>query len=310
MSEYNLKGKMLDWGPFEEKESKWLLFSVGNPDEGHGFALPRNIDDLHSKRAAYDLEFHTGQRYVAHVPYTTDRCGDVARDWAPFYIPWEEFLEKSIDFMKKHIEIIRGRGEAVSRVMLLTGHGGNADLLERKVQRKIREELDVERFISITALVDRKDAPRVLEELKNLTVEIIEKKGPQYGCRTAEELADFYTKVLLSAGHASHTEYSLSAAMGVCDMKKVEIMNKLLETNFEEALKKWPPIGGLGGYLLAGGKYTEALGTENNDKYGLWNCLNGLRTLDEGRLIVEPELGHLILKISLETKAEIINKYI
>ena len=87
-------------------------------------------------------------------------------------------------------------------------------------------------------------------------------------------------------------------------------MNVLLEKNFEEALKNWPTIGGLGGYLLAGGKYTEALGTEDNDKFGLWNCLNGLRSLNKGRLVVVPELGALIHRISLETKTQIVNKFI
>jgi len=70
------------------------------------------------------------------------------------------------------------------------------------------------------------------------------------------------------------------------------------------------PIGGLGGYLFAGGKYIEALGTEEDDKYGFLNCLNGLRTLNNGKLIGEPDLGHLIHRISLETKIQIINKFL
>jgi len=306
----SLKGRMDDWGPWEKKESKWLLFSVGNPNEGHGYGLPRNIDDLHAKKAANDLEFQTGQRYVAHIPYTTDRCGDVARDWAPYYIPWDEFYRKSVDFMKYFIEIIRNRGEEVTRVMLITGHGGNGNLEQKKIQHQIQKELDVKKFIAITALVTMKDAPLVLEEVKNLAFKIIEKQGSHYGRDSPEDLADFYTKILLSAGHACHTEHSLAAALGACDMIKVEVMNKMLEKNFEEALKRWPPIGGLGGYLLAGGKYTEALGTEDNDKYGLWNCLKGLKNLDQGRLIVIPELGHIIHQVSLKTKAEIINKYL
>ncbi|TFG07094.1 MAG: hypothetical protein EU539_05915 [Promethearchaeota archaeon] len=310
MSEYDLKGKMGKWGPFEEKESKWVLFTVGNPYEGHGLALPRNIDDLHAKKAANVLEFTTGQRYVAHIPYTTDRCGDVAKEWSPYYIPWDEFYQKSISFMKYFIKLIRGRGEEVSRVMLITGHGGNGGLLERKCQKLIRSELDVSRFIAVTALVTRKEAGLVIEEVKKLAKEYMKINGAQYGCNTAEELADFFTKILLSAGHASHTEYSLAAALGVCDMEKVAFMNRALEKDFEDALKKWPPIGGLGGYLLAGGKYTEALGTKENDKFGLWNCLNGLKTLNDGKLIVIPELGELIYRLSVETKTELINKYL
>ena len=104
------------------------------------------------------------------------------------------------------------------------------------------KELDVKKFVAITAHVSRKNVVRVLEEVKILANETIEKKTSQFGYDNAEDLADFYTKLLLSAGHASHAEHSLGAALGACDMKKVEIMNALLEKNFEKALKKWPAI--------------------------------------------------------------------
>ncbi|MHA1725874.1 MAG: hypothetical protein ACTSXH_13760 [Promethearchaeota archaeon] len=310
MAELDLKEKMNDWGPWEEKESKCLIFSVGNPNEGHGYAMPRNIDDLHAKKAAHDLEFTTGQRHVAHIPYTTDRCGPVAKAWAPAFIPFEEFLDKSIQFMKYHINLIKERGDEISLVLLLTGHGGNAQLLERKYQKLIEKELEVKKFRAVTALVDRKDAGVVLEEVKKLANEMINTKGTRFGFNNADELADFYFKILLSAGHASHAEHSLAAALNVLDMKKVEIMNELLSKDFEAALRKWPAIGGLGGYLLAGGKYTEALGTEDNDKFGLWNCLKGLREINEGKLVVAPELGHLIHDVSLKIKTTLIYKYI
>ena len=305
-----MSDKMESLGPFGGKESKWLLFSIANPYERHGPALPLMTDDFHAKRAAYDLELRTGQKYAAHIPYTTDRCGPVAKDWAPFYMPWEEFYNKTVDFMKYHITLLRDRGEEISYAMLLVSHGGNADIMERKCQKEMQKELDLKKFFSITAHVSRKNAVRVLEEVKKLSNNIIEKEGTRHGRSTPEELNDLYTKILLSTGHASHTEHSLIAAMGLCDMKKVEMVNSLLEKNFEATLKRWPALGGLGGYLLAGGKYTAALGTEENDKYGLWNCLNGLRTFNNGKLIVDPELGGLVQRISLETKIELINKYL
>lgn len=308
MANYNLKNKMDEWGPFEEKECKWLLFSVGNPWEGHGLALPKAIDDFHAKTAARELELHTGQRYVGHIPYTTDRAGSVAKDWAPYYIPWQEFLEKCIGYMKYHIDIIRDRGEEVPYVMLLTGHGGNDDITHEKYQKEIEERLGLEKFVGITALISRDDAGLVLQEVKKLAERIINEEKERFGCKTSKDLTDFYTKVLLSAGHASHVEHSLGAALGLCDMKKVEIMNELLEKDFEEGLKKWPPIGGLGGYLLAGGKYTEALGTKEDDKFGLWNCLEGLKNINDGKLVIAPELGSLIQRLGLQIKTDIINK--
>ncbi|TFG15371.1 MAG: hypothetical protein EU535_01735 [Promethearchaeota archaeon] len=302
--------KMENLGPFEGKESKWLLFSIANPYERHGPALPLMTDDFHAKRAAYELELRTGQKYVAHIPYTTDRCGPVAKEWAPYYMPWEEFYDKTVNFMKYHINLLRNRGEEISYAMLLVSHGGNADIMERKYQREIQKELDLKKFLSLTAHVSRKNAVRVLEEVKKLSIDVIEKEGQRYGCSTPEELSELYTRILLSTGHASHTEHSLIAAMGLCDMQKVDMVNSLLEKNFEATLKRWPALGGLGGYLLAGGKYTEALGTEDNDKYGLWNCLNGLKTFNNGKLIVDAELGALVQRISLETKIELIDKYL
>ncbi len=55
MSEYNLKGKMKEWGPVEEKEGQWAIFSLGNPDECHCLALQLIIDDLHAKKVAHEV---------------------------------------------------------------------------------------------------------------------------------------------------------------------------------------------------------------------------------------------------------------
>jgi len=308
MAQYNLKDKMNSWGPFEEREAMWHLFSVGNPNEGHGLALPRMIDDMHAQYIAHHLEFSTGQRYVGHIPYTTDRCGPVAKDWAPAYLPWEEFFEKSLEFVKSRLEILRTQGETVSKVMILVGHGGNHDLTKRKAERELKKRCGVEKVVALSAMVSGTTGVKVLNALEEVAETQIKEKGERFGYSDPEELAFFYSQLLLSAGHASHMEHSLAAAMHVCNLEKVALMNQLLEKDFETALHKWPPIGGLGGYLLAGGKYTEALGTEDNDRYGLWNCLNGLKTLDEGRLVIAPELGTLVHRISLEEKQAILQK--
>ncbi len=147
---------MSEWGPFEEKESKWLIFSMGNPNEGHGLALPRAIDDFHSKNIVYQLEFATGQRYMAHIPYTTDRAGDIAKDWSPLYIPWNEFLEKTIQFIKFHLDLIRERGDNISKVIVLNSHGGNDDLVKRKLQQEIQKELGLTKFIATSTFMSKK----------------------------------------------------------------------------------------------------------------------------------------------------------
>ena len=102
-----LEGKMDDWGPFGINEGKWLIFSIGNPVEGHGYALPRNIDDLHSQRVAHLISCKTGARYVAHIPWATDNFTSIATDWAPKSIPIEELVGNMIEFMRFHIEIYK-----------------------------------------------------------------------------------------------------------------------------------------------------------------------------------------------------------
>ena len=83
-------------------------------------------------------------------------------------------------------------------------------------------------------------------------------------------------------------------------------MNQELEKDFEAALKKWPPLGGLGGFLLAGGEYTEALGTKENDKFGLWKCLKRLRRLDHGKVRVYKELGELMINLIVDYFSEML----
>ncbi|MGV9172417.1 MAG: hypothetical protein ACOC35_07610, partial [Promethearchaeia archaeon] len=163
---------------------------------------------------------------------------------------------------------------------------------------------------ALSAMVSGNNAVHILNELEALAKEQLKLHETRFECDDPEELAFLYSRMAMSAGHASHAEHSLAAAMGLCDMNKVRIMNQFLGKDFENALAQWPPIGGLGGYLLKGGKYTDALGTEDNDKYGLWNCLNGLKTLNDGKLIVAPELGNLVHKISLKLKKQIIRKNI
>ena len=111
---------------------------------------------------------------------------------------------------------------------------------------------------------------------------------------------------MTSAGHAGHFEHSVAAALGILDEEKLKIMNEELEKDFEAAIQKWPPIGGLGGFLMAGGKYVEAIGTKDNDKHGLWNCLKTLRKLDGGKVKPIKELGELAINLLVEYYSEMI----
>ncbi|NVM43348.1 MAG: hypothetical protein HWN79_00390 [Candidatus Lokiarchaeota archaeon] len=290
---------MDDWGPFGINEGKWLVFSIGNPVEGHGYALPRNIDDLHSQRIAHLISCRTGARYVAHIPWATDNFTSIAKDWAPKSIPVEELVGNIINFIRFHIDIYKKMDLPTSKVLIYSGHGGNNPLV--RYEKEILDALNLEKLIiSTTEGIAEQHVDRIIEELDELSKEIVEnKENPTKIRRTL-------IQILLSNAHAGHFEHSLGAALGVLDEKKLNVMNNELERDFEAALNKWPPLGGLGGFLLAGRVYTEALGTRDNDKFGLWKCMKTLRRLDHGRVMVFKELGELIINLLVEHYSEMI----
>jgi len=288
-----LEGKMDDWGPFEENEGKWLIFSIGNPVEGHGYALPRNIDDLHSQRIAHLISCRTGARYVAHIPWATDNYTVIAKDWAPKSIPVEEIVPNIIEFIRYHIAIYKEMDLPTSNVFIYSGHGGNRPIAQ--YVNEMKNTLKLEKLI----IADTEDfaadiEDRALDEVNKLSKELAgEEEDPR-------QIRRALVQILLSIAHAGHFEHSLGAALGILDKEKLNIMNKELERDFEAALKKWPPLGGLGGFLLAGGEYTKALGSKENDKFGLWKCLKRLRRLDKGKVKIFKELGELMIKLLVE----------
>ena len=293
-----LDKKMDNWGPFEQNEGKWLIFSIGNPYEGHGYALPRNMDDFFGQRVAHLISCKIGSRYVGHIPWTTDAAGGAARDWAPKFIPIQELVPRVIGFLKVFIDAYKEMDLPADKVFIFTGHGGNNSLADHADE--IRQELGLKDLIITTTDDIVNNANKIMEASKELTEELA-KNGED-----KRKIAKTLVKILLTAGHASHMEHSLAASIGILDEEKLKEMNKLLSIDFEKALSKWPPIGGLGGYLLAGGKYSEVFGTEKDDKFGLWKCFKGLKELDEGRLKPIKELGDLIINTTVDYFSEIL----
>ncbi|MFO7795160.1 MAG: hypothetical protein R6W84_03345, partial [Promethearchaeia archaeon] len=287
-----LEGKMDYWGPFEQKEGDWLIFTVGNPEEGHGYALPRNIDDLTAQHIGLKISLRTGSRYVAHIPFTTDYAGDAARDWAPKYMPVAQFIPKVIDFLKFHINTYEKIGLKASKIFIYSGHGGNDPLMDYKDE--LKNSLKVEKLFIGTGAILEEDINKIREATIKLARDLSD--TPEEEKKIGNELV----QILLSTGHAGHMEHSMGYALDIMDKEKLEIMNQQLEKNFEETIKKFPPVGGLGGYLLAGGKYEKALGSKRNDKFGLWNCLKTLRKLDKGRIKPYKELGKMVIEMIID----------
>jgi creatinine amidohydrolase/Fe(II)-dependent formamide hydrolase-like protein len=291
---FSLEGKMDDWGPFGKKEGKWLIFSIGNPEEGHGYALPRNIDDLHAQHVAILISRRTGGRYVAHIPWSTDNVGPIAKDWSPKTIPVKEIVEKIIPFLRNHLKNYQEMGLPANKVFIYSGHGGNNPIVYHT--KKIRSELNLEQLIISTSEGFADEiADKALRELEKLSIKLASERNED-----PKKIRRKLIKILTSIDHAGHFEHSLGAAIGVLDKKKLKKMNIELEKDFYAAIKKWPPLGGLGGFLLYGGKYEKFLGTKENDIEGHWHCLNTLRRLNGGKVLVIKELGELIVNLIVE----------
>ncbi|TXT63840.1 MAG: hypothetical protein BAJALOKI1v1_660021 [Promethearchaeota archaeon] len=293
-----LEGRMEDWGPFGKKEGDWLIMTVGNPLEGHGYALPRSIDNLVAQYVGLNIALKTGSRYVAHIPYTTDHAGDVAQDWAPKYIPIKQFIEKTTQFLNYHIETYRTMGLKASKLFIYSGHGGNDPLKE--YQEDLKEELGLDKLIIGTGGILEQHVNEVMIATRQLAIQLSESKEEQ------KKLGNKFVQILLGAGHAGHMEHSMAYALDLMDEEKLEKMNAQLEKDFEATLKEFPPLGGLGGYLLAGSKYEEALGTKKNDKYNLWKCLKTLKRLDAGKVKPYKELGKMVIDMIIDLYSKIL----
>ena len=260
MNFLNLKGKMKDRGPFGKKENKSIIFSVGNSNEAHGYALPRDIDGRQARWVAINAANEAGARYVAHIPYSTDRVGDIAINWSPNYIPIDEFFDKITEFMKFHIQLLNKYNLEFEKIIIVNFHGGN--IFPHKKIKKMREMLGSYK---------------------------IKTSGPFDFQNIDEEKLRYWLK-RVSPGHADTTEHSIAAVLGLVDYKKLEEMNNLISKDMNKALKRWPAIGGLGGYLEFGGEEFDPLRVP---KIGLVACYEKFK--EEKKIHIYNDLGLLIL---------------
>lgn len=256
----DLKGKLKDRGPFGENENKAIIFSIGNSNEAHGYAMPRDIDNKQAQWVALNAANKAGARYIAHIPYSTDRVGDIAKLWSPNYLPFDEFLEKVINFIKVHVKFLEEYDLFFERIILVNFHGGNE--FPRKAIRKMGEEIKAYK-IKIFGPAD---------------FEFAEKEKMEYWLKK------------VAPSHADTTEHSIAANLGLVDLKKLEIMNELISKDMNAALKRWPEIGGLGGYLEFGDERFDPLRVP---KIGLVAGYEKFKK--DKKIFIHQELGKLIL---------------
>ncbi len=254
-------------GKFPPERRRVFIFSVGNDFEAHGPALPPEVDSLMARMLSNQLAVNTGAYYAGHIPYTSDRVGEIARAWSPLHIDFELFLEKTVGLIKEAMSKFPWPAE---RIIIFVGHGGLIPLL--MMGDDLSKKIGVKTRVGFVAGVGKVDLP------KNL------------------EARDAVEKILAGAGeHAYILEHSVAAAMGVLDWEKLEKMNQEAARDPEALLRKHPALAGLGGYQLFGDPKKYGCLKE----VGLEFVLNDF--LSRKKMVVSKELGEILIQAGLKT---------
>jgi hypothetical protein len=202
------------------------VFTVGNDVEEHGPALPLDVDSRTILAMAVRFTETTGATFAAHVPYTSDRVGELALEWSPAFIPYDEFKRKLIRYCK---EIVRAWPVDPERVVLLIGHGGLLPLVPEIDEVEAQLGIRTEAFFPPAMGAAFLDLPEGFEANETLR-EIVGGKGE----------------------HAYIMEHSIAAHFGFLAWDKLALLNRLAGQDPEAVLRRWPVLAGLGGFVKFG----------------------------------------------------------
>jgi creatinine amidohydrolase/Fe(II)-dependent formamide hydrolase-like protein len=231
------------YGPFKRDEGTVLIFSIGNDFEAHGPALPKDIDSRVAKALALRVANASGATYCAHIPFSTDMTGDIARYWSPRYLPFKEFAEKTLKFIQYYIKQLVYKPE---KIVIINGHGGNTRLLAMIDEYTKRTGITVDVFV-----------PEAVKIPLGYTGE-----------------------------HAYIAEHSLAAHLGVLSYERLNQINEVAGKDPLEALRRWPALAGLGGFIEFGGDRFGVLRQLNHE------CLEHFKS--KRRIEATKELGERI----------------
>lgn len=224
--------KIIEDGPFQKNKREILIYSIGASNEGHGSAIPSNIDDYTAIRTAVLVSEQTGFTYRGHLPYSSDRSGLAAIDWNPSFIKMKDLIKNIITDIKRDIKNLQRYGARVSHVIVIGGHGGNNFIKE--------QETKLSRSIGVPFLY--------VPPFPGIYV-----KSKKYG------------KILVT--HADDGEHSVALYLGLLNKQKLDKINKIAKKDPIKALRQNPPLMGLGFYVLPelGGKRYEDLRSRHKE---------------------------------------------
>jgi creatinine amidohydrolase/Fe(II)-dependent formamide hydrolase-like protein len=245
--------EMDGYGPFKQDEDKVLIFSIGNDFEAHGPALPKDIDSRVAKALAVSVANASGANYCAHIPFSTDMTGEIAKYWSPRYLSFDVFANKTLKFMQFNLKELSYKPE---KIVIINGHGGNTRLL---------------------AMIDK------YTEKLGITVDVF--------IPEAVRIPLGYT-----GEHAYIAEHSVAAYLGVLDSLRLNEINQVAGQDPLEALRRWPALAGLGGFIEFGGERFSALRQLNHE------CLEHFKS--KRRIEATKELGDKIFNAMVNSIKE------
>ena len=212
---------MRDWGLHKRGTSDVLVYSMGAIDEGHGPALQRDNDDLVARRSSVNVCESLGLQCMGHLPFSSDRVGEIARDWCPAFMEPNNVIEKLPEYIKADME---SWPNPVTHVVVISGHGGNNFIKDN--ESEISKSLGIP-FLYIPSF---------------------------NGCSSNHKK---FGKI--TVGHADHGEHSVAAYMGILNQKALDEINSLAKNDIRKAIESWKPLSGLSWYVLYGGDKYEKL---------------------------------------------------
>jgi creatinine amidohydrolase/Fe(II)-dependent formamide hydrolase-like protein len=251
-----------NYGPYDPETRRIALFSVANDFEAHGYPMPPQTDTLLAQNWCHRIVRQIGASYIAHIPYCTDSTGEVALNWSPNYIPFQEFYRKVRDFVRWHLKHL---SFTPSKVAIIIGHGGNRQLPER--EKALSKSLG----LPVKCLEAGVSEALIYPDFEPLGV-----------------IYDIFDK---GGEHAYIAEYSMIAHLGHLDFGKLAVLNEVAAKDPLEALRRWPAIAGLGGYMQFGGPEYDPL----REIGGLVVSLEDFKK--RRKIIVDRELGRLTTEL-------------
>ncbi len=189
--------------------------------EAHGTAILPDIDNRQGIRTAVTVCEQAGFAYRGHIPYSSDRAGEVARDWNGNYVGMAKMTKLVERFIRNDIEVYKRHGIPTSYAVVISGHGGNNFLKDKeaKISKAIRIPfLYVAPFDGVSVKSARHGVVRIT--------------------------------------HADLAEHSIALYLNALDKRKLARINAVAKRDPLEALRQNTAIMGLGFYCLPelGGK--------------------------------------------------------